>query len=83
MTQETQQNEQAAKHPEKKSFALVRLGRYFRDSIAEFKKVVWPKRADAIKTTTFVIAFVAVFVIFIYGVDTITSYLLNTVLLRG
>lgn len=83
MTQETRQNEQTVKLSEKKVSGLIRLGRYFKDSVSEFKKVVWPKREDAVKTTMFVIAFVAVFVVYIYGVDTIISYLFNAVLLKG
>lgn len=60
-----------------------RLFRYIKDSTAEFKKVVWLKRPEAIRMTVFVIAFVAVFTIFIYGVDSLISLLFNLVLVKG
>lgn len=60
-----------------------RLIRYIRDSTAEIKKVVWPKRPDAVRMTMFVILFVAVFAAFIGGVDSLISLLFNAVLLKG
>lgn len=83
MTQETSQNEPVLQQPEKKGSIFSRFARYVKDSIAEFKKVVWPKRPDAVRMTMFVIAFVAVFAVFIYAVDTAISYLFNTVLVKG
>ena len=50
--------------------------------LAEFKKVVWPKRSDAVRMTGFVLVFVTVFAIFIYGVDSIMSLLINLILLK-
>lgn len=55
---------------------------YFSNSWLEFKKVVWPKREDAVKMTMFVIVFVAVLSIFIYAADTAISWLFFDVLLR-
>ena len=66
--------------PEKQG--SLRLFRYFKESIAEFKKVVWPKRSDAMRMTGFVLVFVTVFAIFIYGVDSIMSLLINLILLK-
>ena len=60
----------------------LRLFRYFKESIAEFKKVVWPKRSDAVRMTGFVLVFVIIFAIFIYGVDSILSLLINLILLK-
>ncbi|QMT34474.1 preprotein translocase subunit SecE [Conchiformibius steedae DSM 2580] len=59
------------------------LLRYIKESTAEVKKVVWPKRPDAVRMTMFVVLFVAVFAVFIYGVDTLISLLFNAVLLKG
>lgn len=59
------------------------LLRYIKESTAEVKKVVWPKRPDAVRMTMFVVLFVAVFAVFIYGVDTLISLLINAVLLKG
>lgn len=83
MTQETSQYEQSGRQSEKKRSIFTRFFVYLKDSIAEFKKVVWPKRADAVKMTMFVIAFVAVFALFIYGVDAVIAYLFNAILVRG
>ncbi len=55
---------------------------YFSNSWLEFKKVVWPKREDAVKMTMFVIVFVAMLSIFIYAADTAISWLFFDVLLR-
>lgn len=60
-----------------------RLFRYFKESATEFRKVVWPKRADAIQMTGFVIVFVAIFAVFIYGVDSVISLLFNLILVKG
>ena len=59
-----------------------RLFRYFKESATEFRKVVWPKRADAIRMTGFVIVFVAIFAVFIYGVDSVISLLFNLILVK-
>lgn len=59
-----------------------RLGRYIKESTVEFKKVVWPKRPEAIRMTLFVILFVAVFGTFIYGVDSLISLLFNFILVK-
>lgn len=84
MTQKTSQQEQSISGlPEKKGSIFARFSRYIRDSITEFQKVVWPKRPDAVKMTVFVVVFVAIFAVFIYGVDTVIAYLFNFVLVRG
>jgi preprotein translocase subunit SecE len=59
-----------------------RLVRYVRDSVAEFKKVVWPPRKDAMRMTMFVVAFVAVLALFIYAADSLISWLFYDVLLK-
>lgn len=57
--------------------------RYVRASTAEIKKVVWPKRPDAVRMTGFVLVFVAVFAAFIYGVDSLIGLLFNLVWVKG
>ena len=59
-----------------------RLVIYIRESIAEFKKVVWPPKKDATRVTIFVIIFVAVLSLFIYVVDSLISWLFFDLLLR-
>lgn len=59
-----------------------RLTAYIKDSYVELKKVVWPERNDAIKTTLYVVAFVAVLAMFIYIVDATVSWLIFDKLLN-
>lgn len=56
---------------------------YVKESTQEFKKVVWPKRPDAVRMTFFVVLFVAVFAVFIYGVDSLINLLFNAVVAKG
>lgn len=67
-----------------KPFTPERTGlfSYFRLSWAEFKKVVWPERNDAVKMTLFVVVFVAILSAFIYAADTLISWLFFDVLLK-
>lgn len=55
---------------------------YVRDSIREVKKVVWPERSYTLRMTVFVVIFVAVLAAFIYGVDTLISWLFFDLLLK-
>lgn len=59
-----------------------KLFRYIKESTVEFKKVVWPKRPDAVRMTGFVLVFVAIFSLFIYGVDSVISLLFNFILVK-
>jgi preprotein translocase subunit SecE len=86
MTQENSHSPslpESSKQPEKKSFFLTRFLRYVKESIGEFKKVVWPKKPDAIRMTVFVVIFVAIAAVFIYAVDMLISYLFNAILVRN
>lgn len=55
---------------------------YFRHAWAEFKKVVWPTRDEAVKMTFFVVVFVAVLALFVYVADSAISWLFFDVLLK-
>ena len=59
-----------------------RLIAYIRDSVTEFKKVVWPAKNDAMRLTFFVVVFVTILALFIYGVDSLISWLFFDVILR-
>lgn len=59
------------------------LIRYIKESFTEIKKVVWPKRPEAIRMTMFVVLFVAVFAVFIYGVDSLITLLFNAIWVKG
>ena len=55
---------------------------YVRDSIREVKKVVWPERSYTLRMTVFVVIFVAILAAFIWGVDTLISWLFFDLLLK-
>ena len=61
---------------------FYRLIRYIRESITELKKVVWPEKSYTIRMTGFVLVFVAILATFIYGVDTMVSWVLFDLLMR-
>ena len=56
--------------------------RYLKDSIAEFRKIVWPEKSYTIRMTGFVIIFTVIITIFIYGVDSIISWALFDLLMK-
>ena len=61
------------------------LGRNFldfsRDAVRETKKVVWPKRKEAMQITLIVFGFVVVMAIFLWGTDKLLEFLLYDVIL--
>ncbi len=59
-----------------------RLIAYIRDSVTEFKKVVWPKRSEANRMTILVVVFVSILALFIYFVDSLVSWVFFDVILR-
>jgi preprotein translocase subunit SecE len=58
---------------------FARTGLFYRQIIAELRKVVWPSRNDLTTYTTVVIAFVVVIMALVYGLDTGFAYLAKTV----
>ena len=65
----------------KKAFILFRpfvaFGRYLRDSWREIRQVRWPNRSSAWKMTAAVLAYCAVFIVFIMLLDTLFTFLFN------
>ncbi|WP_051940836.1 preprotein translocase subunit SecE [Stenoxybacter acetivorans] len=55
---------------------------YVKESVIEAKKVVWPERTETMRMTLFVMAFVAVLALFIWGVDSVISWLFFDVLMK-
>ena len=49
---------------------VARLGLFYRQIVAELRKVVWPTRGDLLSYTTVVIVFVAVMI----GIVTVVDY---------
>ena len=48
---------------------FARIARFFREVVAELRKVIWPGRRELITYTTVVILFVAVMVALVAGLD--------------
>ena len=61
---------------------FARLLIYFKNSVAELKKVVWPDKAYATKMTIFVLIFVIILTIFIYLADFLISWVLFDLLMK-
>jgi preprotein translocase subunit SecE len=53
----------------KKQGPLRRLGTFYRQVVAELRKVVWPKRNDLMTYTTVVIFFVVVMIALVSVID--------------
>jgi len=48
---------------------LRRLGRYYREVVAELRKVVWPTRRELVTYTTVVVIFVSIVVALVAALD--------------
>ena len=64
----------------KKPNAFVRLGRFFKQSWSELKKVTWPTFKEVLKNTGIVLAVVVFFSLIVLGVDSLFGFLLVTLL---
>ena len=64
----------------KKPGFFSRISRSLRDMKGEMKKVVWPSKKQIINNTLIVLAFVAVSGIFIWGLDSILSLVIKTLI---
>ena len=60
----------------KKPGLFKRLGRFFKQSWSELKKVSWPNFNTVVKNTGIVLAVVLFFLLIILGVDVLFTYLL-------
>lgn len=60
----------------KKPGLFKRLGRFFKQSWSELKKVSWPNFNTVVKNTGIVLAVVLFFLLVILGVDMLFSFLL-------
>ena len=58
-----------ARRPERRKSPLGRLGLFYRQIIAELRKVVWPTRSELMTYTSVVIVFVAIIVAIVATLD--------------
>ncbi len=56
------------KDPDKVGF-FGRIGRFFREVVAELRKVIWPTRKELLTYTAVVVAFMAVITAIVVGLD--------------
>ena len=49
---------------------FARMAVFYRQIIAELRKVVWPSRGELIQYTTVVVVFVVTIMLLVYGLDT-------------
>ena len=48
---------------------FARIGRFFREVVAELRKVIWPTRKELLTYTAVVVTFVAVVMAIVAGLD--------------
>ena len=53
------------------------IGKKTKETISELKKVTWPSYGEVVKKTGIVIAFVLIFGLFIFGVNTLLAWLVG------
>ena len=63
-----------AKKKEKKQSKIAKTTK---ETVSELKKVTWPTFGEVVKKTGIVIAFVVLFGLFIYGVNTLLAWLVG------
>jgi preprotein translocase subunit SecE len=68
-TRPTRSQAAAAASKQKQENVFKRLRRFFREVIAELRKVIWPNRKQMITYTSVVLVFVIFMVAFISGLD--------------
>ena len=62
---------------------ISRISRFFSDMKGEAKRVVWPTKKQVINNTLIVIGFVVIAALFIAGIDSILSLLVQFFLKRA
>ena len=64
----------------KKPGFFARIGKYFRDSKGEFKKIVWPSRKQVMNNVVVVLAMVVIFAVATWGLDLLFAFLRDLLL---
>ncbi len=71
-----------AQKPEEKLSFMEKAKRFFRETKAEYKKIVWPTQKQVVNNTGIVLAFVALAGVFVSAIDAGLGLILR-LLLRG
>ena len=70
-------NKKDKKKDKKKKDKSGGIGKKTKETISELKKVTWPSFGEVVKKTGIVIAFVLIFGLFLYGVNTLLGWLVS------
>lgn len=68
------------KADKKKPGFFARIGKYFRDSKGEFKKIVWPSRKQIWNNVAVVLVMVVIFAVATWGFDLLFAFLRDLLL---
>ena len=68
------------KADKKKHGFFARIGKYFRDSKGEFKKIVWPSRKQIWNNVAVVLVMVVIFAVATWGLDLLFAFLRDLLL---
>ena len=70
-TTRTQRRPPAGAPSRERRSPLSRIGRFYREVVAELRKVIWPTRRELVTYTTVVVVFVSIVVAIVSGLDLI------------
>ena len=70
----SKEKDKKKKQPKEKKGGLVKK---VKETSSELKKVTWPTFGEVVKKTGVVIAFVVIFAVFLFGVNTLLGGLVN------
>ena len=59
---------------------LGRVQQFFREVMAEFRRVTWPSRAEVVRSTTVVLAVVFILALYLSAVDVGLSRIVGVIL---
>ena len=64
----------------KKNGFFRRIGKYFRDTWGEFKKIVWPTRKQVINNVIVVLVTSVVVGVVVFGLDTLFTWIRSLII---
>ena len=66
----------------KKENIFRRIGKFFKSTKSEFKKVTWPTKKQLLNNTTIVIAALVIIGLIIFGLDSLFTFLAGKFFIR-
>lgn len=64
----------------KKNGFFRRIGKYFRDTWGEFRKIVWPTRKQVLNNVIVVLVTIVVVGIVVFGLDTLFTWIRSLII---